>query len=158
MALTQTISVAPGNPSARPAEVVWVDHSVPAATNFYYRLTARDRDGNESDPSLPFMVRAYREGKPSAPYSLEATRLSQGGASFVQLTWEVVEPLSILVQRRLPGAAVWSNLSGWLPSTTVAFQDATAVEALAYQYRVKGRDGSGRQSTESESLFVPGNP
>jgi hypothetical protein len=155
MSLVRTESIVPGDPSARPAELAWIDRSVPAGTSFYYRLTARDDAGNESPASTPKMARAYRVGPPDAPYSFAATRVTQGGSSFVRLTWDVVEDVEVLVQRRQSGATVWSILADWLPQGTTDFEDRTAATDVAYEYRLKGRDSSGRQSAAGEVVFVP---
>jgi hypothetical protein len=155
MSLVRTESVTPGDPSARPAEVVWVDGSVAAGASVFYRVTARDAAGNESPPSRPKMARAYRVGAPAAPYAFAAVRVVQGTSSFVRLTWDVSEPLAVLVQRRQPGAVAWSILADWLAPAIASFEDATAAIDTAYEYRLKGRDSSRRQSAPGDTVLVP---
>ena len=154
MTLVHTESVALGDPSVRPAEVVWIDRDVAAAVSFSYRVTARDDVGNESVASAPVMARAYRAGAPDPPYSVAASRETLGADSFVRVTWETAEALDILVQRRQSGRTIWSIVGGWLPAGTAAFEDTTAAADVGYEYRLKGRDRSGRQSAASEVVSV----
>lgn len=158
MTLVHLETVAPGDPSVRPAEVVWIDADVPAAVDLSYRVTARDDAGNESVASAPVMARAYRAGAPEMPYSVAASRETHGTDSFVRVTWETAEALEILVQRRQAGRANWVNVGGWLPAGTAAFDDTTAAASVGYEYRLKGRDRSGRQSAASELVSVPTGP
>ncbi len=155
MTLVHTTSVAPGDPSGRAAEVVWIDRDVTAATGYFYRVTARDDVGNESAASPPVMARAYRAGAPDPPHSVAASRETQGTDSFVRVTWETAEALDVLVQRRRSGVTFWSILTDWLPAATTAFDDRTADTDVAYEYRLKGRDPSGRQSAAGEVVAVP---
>lgn len=155
MTLVHTETVAPGEPSARPAEVVWIDPDAPAGTSLFYRVTARDDVGNESAASAPMMGRAYRAGAPEPPYAVAAARATHGTDSFVRLTWETAEAIEVLVQRRRPGATMWSILGGWLPAGTAVFEDVTAAADEAYEYRLKGRDRSGRQTAAGLTVSVP---
>ncbi|PVE22765.1 hypothetical protein DC522_19145 [Microvirga sp. KLBC 81] len=155
MTLVHVETVATGDPAARPAQVVWIDRDVPAAVDLSYRVTARDDVGNESVASPPVTARAYRAGAAAPPYSVVASRETHGADSLVRVTWETAEALEILVQRRQAGRTIWVNLGDWLPAGTAAFEDATAQASVGYDYRLKGRDRSGRQSAASEVVSVP---
>lgn len=154
MTLVHTESVAAGDPSLRPAEVAWTDPDLPAGIDFCYRVTARDDVGNESPASAPVTARAYRAGPPDGPYAVAAARQGSGTGSLVRLSWQSAEALEVLVQRRRPGAPGWTNAGGWLPAGSVGFDDTTAAADLDYEYRLKGRDRSGRQSAASAIVAV----
>jgi hypothetical protein len=158
MTLVHTEAVPPGDPAARPAEVVWSDRPVPALTGITYRLTAVDAAGNESPPSPALSARAYRAVPPDPPDWVDAVRLDEGGEPVVRLTWALSESLEVLVQRRVADRAVWSTAAAWLPAGTTTFDDAAADPAVEYEYRLKGRDAARQQSEAGDGLIVPALP
>lgn len=158
MMLVKAEGVAAGDPMARPAEIVWSDRPVPASTMYLYRLTAVDLTGNESAPSSTVGARAYRAVPPQQPEWVDAVRIEQGAAPTVRLTWTLSEDLQVLVQRRVATRAVWSTVAAWLPLGTTTFDDTTADPAVAYVYRLRGRDTLGQQSEAGTSLAVPAVP
>lgn len=72
---------------ARTADSSWLDATIPADTNFWYRVTALDRNGIESEPSAAaYGARAGTGGAAAIPYDLV---VSMGEYGRIRFTWQV---------------------------------------------------------------------
>ncbi len=67
MELVKEMAVAAGDPSTRPAEVVWVDTPPRALVTYIYRLVATDAARNPSAPSSAVAARAFDAALPEVP-------------------------------------------------------------------------------------------
>ncbi len=138
MTLVHTLTVAAGDPAARPAELTWLDQPVPALTNFAYRVVAVDSAGNVSEASSTLVGRAYDESLPAPP-----TPTASWGAAApfpARLTWTAAD--ESLLERREATGLFWVQASGWLPAGAQTIDDAVA-DTAAWTYRVRSRKPTG---------------
>lgn len=141
MTLVQTVAVPAGDPSARPAEVPWVDTPVPGLVTFYYRLAALDDAGNVSDPSPMLAARAFDEALPAIP-ALSASWSTPAPPAQAVLAWMADE--ETLLERRDVQGLVWDPVGTWrVPGTyTLSLSlDAT----FSWMFRLRVRKATGAQ-------------
>jgi hypothetical protein len=62
--------------------------------------------------------------------------------------------VSVLVQRREITRASWSSLGTWLAPGTTTFTDEGVVDAIQYEYRLRGRNALGIQTALSNALLT----
>jgi len=143
MTLVHTEPVAPADIVTPPAEVVFTDTGVAGLVTYYYRLAAGDTAGNLSVPSPYVAGRAFDDSRP-APPTWEASEVD-GTTGVITLHWSSpILDLTCLVQRSRAGAAVWTNLSGWLARGVYTYADATRAAGETYDYRLRVMDARGR--------------
>jgi hypothetical protein len=154
--MTEVATIAaPQAPAARPTEEAWMDDTVDANRNYWYRVTAVDDAGNESTPSQLVQGRAYRASPPLPPEIMTANWVNSDGAWIVRLVWTMPEPGEVLVQRRPAGAVAWATVAAWLPTGQEAFDDAGVAPDIGLEYRLKAQEGPAWQSVYSEIVAVP---
>lgn len=147
MTLVHTMAEPISHPSSRPAEVTWIDASMPSLTSFYYRLVAVDSAGNVSDPSPLVIGRGYDDSHPDPPtwYPLAGTETPNE----LQLSWvSPVTTFACLVQRRVTSTGEWRNLSVWLARGEYAFKDSWREAGMTYDYRLRVIDAGGRSNKD----------
>jgi hypothetical protein len=142
-------------PAKRPSEFTWTDDSPEANRNYWYRVSAVDAGGNRSTPSQIVQARAYRSAPPLPPEIVSAVWVDTGGSSWVvRITWIMPEPGEVLVQRRTAPGAAWINIAAWLPEGQHTYDDSSALQDRAHEYRLKDRQGTMWQSVYSDSAAV----
>jgi fibronectin type 3 domain-containing protein len=143
-----------GEPAARPAEVGWDDKSTTIGRTYWYRLTAADTAGNESQPSTCVQGKPFRTDAPPPPTWANAAWRADG--TMIDLQWTPQEPdLRYLVRRRRDDVARWTTITDWLPDGSVNYADATAAPGVPHYYQIKARDAAGNVSTRSIPRLVP---
>lgn len=141
MTLVHSEAVPTGDPSSRPAEVMWVDTPLPGITNFYYRLVAVDNASNSSLPSATVSGCAFDDSRPDPPTWNPPAPMVNG----IVLSWSsTVSDLRCLVQRRSAGA--WENLSAWLERGVYSYEDNDRMIGMVYSYRIRVIDADGRSN------------
>ena len=151
MTLVGTEIAPPGDPSSRPAEVIWTDAPVPGLVAFYYRLVAVDAAGNVSTPSATVTGRAFDDARPAPPSWNPTT----SGTTPDEITLSWSSPTSILrcmVQRRRAGATLWENASSWLPRGSYTYVDKGRNPSAKYNYRLRGMDAAGKINNTYDEL------
>ena len=147
-----------GDPSKRPAEVIWTDKNVAATTTLYYRVVAADDAGNVSQPSQVADGRAYDYGPPVEPtwersvwVKLDAngkehawSDTTAGLAPAVALVFTTPQKnVSGLVQRQ---NGAWRGVAPWVSTpeydagaglSRFRFYDRTARTDQAQTYRAR---------------------
>ena len=113
------------------------DTGLTEATDYEYRVFATGAGGNSADSNTPTTATL-----PNTPTGVGATGNS---ATSVTVAWTDNSSGETFyeVQRSTGGA--WTTLTSTLAANTTSYTDTTAVEATAYQYRVRGN----RNGTES---------
>ncbi len=145
-----------GSPAAPYALTSFSDLTVAEGTVGYFRITAIDTSGNESE-SYVAVTANNPHVKPGTPGSLKATRDPIAGLA---LSWKAPADLD------LAGYAIYRNATsssstGWglLQNVTVAqagaaptFRDTSAPKGLAVYYRVVAIDAVGNVSSNSSTV------
>jgi hypothetical protein len=151
MSLVHTETVQAGDPTARPAEVTWIDQAVPALTTLYYRVMAFSSVGIASLPSPAAASRAFDDARPAPP--TWSTAEPGPAPNSIRLRWASAVPnLRSLVQRRIVDTALWENISGWLDAGVYAFVDSDRAAGLQYVYRLRVMDAAGKTNNEYNEL------
>lgn len=127
------------SPTARPAEVVWVDESMPGLITFYYRIVAVDEAGNSSEPSRNLVARAFDESMPVPPVPT-VTWVEALNHLRAQITW-FSEDTTLLQQRESDGA--WIDLGQWREPGTYTIRDPFSDPSQTYEYRLWARKSTG---------------
>lgn len=169
MTLVHTRLVAAGEPSARPASVMWTDTPLPGLTPFYYRVTAVDDADNESPPT-PMVTGRAVDASPPDPAAVDGAiwlRINAGGVELpfagasaslpaaVRVDWSGPAPeFEYLVQRRSGPTNLWQSRAPWLQQCT--YLDLGVDETLDYEFRVLTRKPSNKMTSASSALAAKG--
>lgn len=126
----------------------WVDGPperprLPPGTNFYYRLVTVGPNGDLSEPSRIATARAFDNSLPSEPVWL-APEVGPTSSSVV-LKWTGADSTSSLLVERKSGTGRWLPASTWLDPGVNSFTDTNREPGRYYDYRLRLRDGKGRQ-------------
>lgn len=143
MTLVQQIAIPAGPVSSRPAEVAWVDGPqppVPPASPRWYRLCIRRANGLVSAPSEAMAGVAF-DATPAPVIAVNSLQWrSTGPRSFtLTMTWTPQPDAEVRVQRRAQGKPEWKAVTGWLPSSSTSFDDASAEFWLSQDVRIETR-------------------
>jgi hypothetical protein len=170
MDLVQTIAVAAGDPSTRPATISWTDNPVPGLKDLWYRVVATDRvdpdpragGGNVSNPSPAMRTRAYDLTPPDPPAitTLEWVRVDATGAIHawdeavpagaewvpaVNLVWAAPAEadMKLLLQISSESDPGFKPASGWLPLGTLGYLHRMTRTFESHTYQLKAVSGAG---------------
>ena len=138
MTLVRTESVPPGDPSARPAEIIWTDTAVLGLVTYYYRLAATDAEGNVSPPSAAASGRAHDEALPVPPVPTVAWT-TVAGSQRAQVSWTSQDETLL---QRLVGVS-WVDLGQWRPPGPSQVRDPFSDPTQTVQYRLWARKYTG---------------
>ncbi len=177
----QTVAVPPGDPSARPATVIWADDPVPGQRDLWYRVVAFDvvdadpagLGGNASDPSPAMRVRAYDLSVPVPPAltTVEWVRVDEAGVlhaltdpvpagaeweTAVRLQWAGAgDGVRLLVQVKAASGGGFRVASPWLAPGTTAFSHRNSRNFEAHDYRLKAVNGAGNANLVFQPSTLP---
>jgi hypothetical protein len=155
--LMQQVHVEPvpaGDAALRPAEISWIDDTVPGRVTFYYRVVTVDQAGNVSQPSQAIAGRASDDPHPAPPVWNQPL-MDDPAPGAVTLSWNAADRgLSSLVQRQLVGAVLWDNLSGWLARGDYRMVDDSRLKGVPYRYRLLVLDRAGNRNVAYSELLV----
>ena len=143
-----------GEPTARPADVTWIDNTdapVSGLITFYYRVVAVDDAGNTSVPSPAVAGRTFDDVRP-APPTWDPPAPGPTPNAIVLFWTSPIADLACLVQRRRTGTADWANVGGWLARGTYTSIDTSRVAGITYEYRLRVLDNRGRQNNRFNLL------
>ena len=130
-------------------DVVYEDKQLAGPHPYYYRMTAVDIAGNESEATAPFMTRAYSEQPPEPPV-WEAAGWEQQAPNrspAIVLRWKTAQPgAKAILQRRAADQRTWEAITAWVKSQapdeqTFTYRDEDVDTDEYYEYRVKVMDG-----------------
>jgi fibronectin type 3 domain-containing protein len=117
----------------------------------YYRVTAVDQAGNESDPAT---AQAFvSDGDTSAPFQPQNLVLTNLGAGGVSLNWDDNTELDLagyVIERATSPAGPFLPVSQSL-ITVSSYTDTTAPASGTLYYRVSARDTTGNTSLPAEA-------
>jgi hypothetical protein len=130
------------------SETSFMDTGLVGLQSYFYRVTAVDTSGLESEPSAVAQGRAFRLAPPDAP-AISGLTVRSGPS--VRVTWSTSEPLQVMVQRSVVGDSVWRSVSEWLDAASF---DDSVESGASYEYRLRARDGGRVQSDYSESRLI----
>jgi fibronectin type 3 domain-containing protein len=143
----------PAGPALPASATEWRDAGRPAGRLWWYRVTAQDRDGNESDPSFLAMVEVRDLTPPPTPTDLRGA----ADTAEITLTWSAVPSAGIRgyrVYRASTAGGEFGLLTG-APVTSAAFSDAIRRGAdQAFHYRVTAVDSAFNESAPSAVVAV----
>src|SRR5690554_2227762 len=142
----------------------FVDRPAALQTSYFYRITAVDESGNESEMSNATKADLEDHTQPMAPLSLKAEALENGD---VQLTWEEAEKKSnfktyVLLRKRMGNRAglgeAQLNVDDFTGTSFVDKGEAGVnfAEGAYYQYKIVAVDSARNVSdTVSTMLQIP---
>ncbi len=134
----------------------FVDANAPAGATSFYRVTAVDSSGNESNFASVSASRPANPNPPAAPSSLSAVSNTPGR---VDLTWtdNASNEVSFQLERRTGSGNF--TLIATLGANTTNYTDNSADEGATYTYRIRAvnTDGNSNYSNES-TVNVPVTP
>ena len=115
----------------------FVDNTNIGSDTWEYRVKAI-RDSESSDYTSVVSITRTSSSTPTAPENLNASDIGTG----VELSWDDLSSneTNFVIERRLQGDSSWST-SVTRPENTTQFNDLTAAEGNAYEYRVKAING-----------------
>ena len=123
----------------------YTDSTVASGTAYTYRVSAFDKDGNESDKSAPATVTSIDTVAPTAPATPTAMALSDVSA---QVTWTASTDAGGVV-----GYDVYRNGSatpvGSVSGSSLSYTDTGVTADSPVSYTVKARDAAGNVSPDS---------
>jgi hypothetical protein len=114
MTLVHTEAVAAGDPAARPAQVTFTDTGLVGGRTYAYRIVAVDDDGNASQPSDQFVVKAVDRQPPPPPVITGAA-------------WVVVQDLSQMTSAWPTGGTI---PAGWRAAVRLRWKSEVPVAAF----------------------------
>ncbi|MER5899205.1 PA14 domain-containing protein [Streptomyces mirabilis] len=122
----------------------YTDTTVPATGDtYYYEVRAHDRAGNESTGTADQAVTTVDRTALAAPAGLIATSMSRG----LQLDWNgVTGAVSYRVYRATGENGVYAQIGS---TDKLSYLDTSALESVAYCYRVTVLDAAGNESARS---------
>ncbi|MET7775508.1 PA14 domain-containing protein [Streptomyces mirabilis] len=122
----------------------YTDTTVPATGDtYYYEVRAHDRAGNGSTGTADQAVTTVDRTALAAPAGLIATSLSRG----LQLDWNgVTGAVSYRVYRATSENGVYARVGS---TDKLSYLDTSALESVAYYYRVTVLDAAGNESARS---------
>lgn len=157
MNLVSTIAIPFGDPSSRPAEVVFEDTPPRARVFYFYSVVAVDTDGNASKPSE---LRGNQAFDPRVP-ALETDRLDAAWnepQQAIHLTWPSQDPELACELRRDPAWAGTNQkrLQYNHAQGLYEYLDSEVGEFETYSYRVTVKTVSGQEaSAKVRGSYVP---
>ncbi len=168
MTLVHTMTVAPGDPAARPASVSWTDEPLPGLTDFWYGVVAVDRvdavdvrggGGNVSGLSGVVRVRASCLTPPPLYSWVSGAWDSISGKPGIRLAWANSEPnTQAILQRRRAGTTIWTAAADRLQPDSTGHHfdhvDFSTDPNISYEYQLIAVDCGGNRSGESDILVV----
>ncbi|MGW1754505.1 PA14 domain-containing protein [Streptomyces mirabilis] len=127
-----------------PTATSYTDTTVPATGDtYYYEVRAHDKAGNESAGTADQAVTAVDRTALAAPAGLIATSMSRG----LQLDWNgVTGAVSYRVYRATSENGVYAQVGS---TDKLSYLDTSALESVAYYYRVTVLDAAGNESARS---------
>lgn len=178
MTLVHTGVVSAGDPSSRPAEVIWIHYDLLGGSRSYYRIVAVDQAGNISAPSEVFSAIAVDTRIPEPPGWLQSTWvvlrdadngeevwpadgiIVAGKRSALRLVWgsEVGSP-TFLVTRRSRGDQSWRPIAAAADCREIAptqfmIYDENISPMGNYSYRIRVTSVTGVSSIEYHEIEV----
>ncbi|MFF3575785.1 PA14 domain-containing protein [Streptomyces mirabilis] len=122
----------------------YTDTTVPATGDtYYYEVRAHDKAGNESAGTADQAVTTVDRTALAAPAGLIATSMSRG----LQLDWNgVTGAVSYRVYRATSENGVYAQIGS---TDKLSYLDTSALESVAYYYRVTVLDAAGNESARS---------
>lgn len=145
------MAVAAGDPSARPAEVLWLDDTVLGLVTYHYRLVAVDAGGNQSEASQVIAARAFDTALPEVP-ELTIEWVEQAGIVRAEISWD--SPHEVMIQRR-EGSANWIDLAQWRAPGAVTIRDPFSTPDKSYEYRAQVRKYTGARMRGEANVLEP---
>ena len=131
-------------------ETNYIDTDITDGTTYYYRLTAVDEGGNESDYSNQVSATPEDETAPIAPTDFTA----ESADGTIQLTWTAsasTDAVETLLYRSAPASGGDETLLATLASGATTHTDTSAAVSTRHYYRLKSRDDVGNESSFSSS-------
>jgi hypothetical protein len=130
--------------------ICYIDSTVDAMINYFYRLVAVDTSGNESTASAALSARAYSRERPAPPNWVEPPIEDEDG---LHLSWQSNDAaLMCLVQRSTDGVD-WLSISGWLDRGLYQFTDSDRETGVSYTYRLKVMNLQGSLNSTYTTIF-----
>lgn len=139
MTMVHEENVPAGDPSQRPAQLLFTDTPLQGLVTFYYRLVAIDSAGNVSVPSAPASGRGYDESLPVVPLPVVAW-VEVAGVTRAKISWTSVD--ETMLQRRDPGRS-WVEIASWRPPGSHEIRDPFSDSQQTYEYRLWSRKTTG---------------
>lgn len=131
----------------------YADTGLTPAVTYYYRVRARDTNGNGAYSSV---ASGTTLAVPDQVTGLSVTTIS---ATELDLTWDALSPgpFSYRVERSANGLTGWTEIGS---SASVNYADTGLTASTAYYYRVKARntvgDGAYSDVATGTTTFAPG--
>lgn len=130
------------------------DQEVTNGTTYYYRITAVDNDGNESDPSNEASATPKDQSAPSSPTILNVEE-SDPEEGKVVLDWSSVFADDLAGYNLYRSTASFSEVSGATkvndePLVGDTYTDTDLTLGTEYFYRVTAEDDDGNESSPSD--------
>ncbi len=146
-------------PAAAPTTLVrgrFTDHGLEPQQIYWYRVSALDWLGNESEGTdltvIPAISTfAYTQELPVTPF-IQPTPAQAVSGCGLRLNWQApvsADVVGFVVFRRA-GTSAWRQVSGILKDSV--FEDATALRGVSYGYRVQSINARGRLSQPSPAV------
>ncbi len=127
----------------------YADATVTAGVYYYYRVTAVDRTGNESVPSVPVQGDPTDNVPPAQPQGLVVTNPGTGRRLDLAWTANTERDLAGYEVRRSTEQDFKSSARVAGPVSGTSFSDTGVVDGTTYYYRIVAVDHSTNPSTPS---------
>jgi chitodextrinase len=130
--------------------LTYSDNSVSPGTQYTYHVTARDAEGNTSDPSNDAVITtpSLDTENPTDPSNLQASATT---STKVHLTWDgSTDNVNVVAYDIYRGGNLFDSVDG----QTLSYDDTTVAPGTPYSYTVRARDAAGNTSNDSNTAFV----
>jgi fibronectin type 3 domain-containing protein len=122
------------------------DTTVPDTNTYWYRVSAVDSSGQESDLSYP-PNSGYKKTALAPPTNVQATDGTYSDK--IVISWDHPGASSYKVYRATSSSGPWNNMIAWPYNSP--FNDTTVPDTNTYWYRVSAVNSSGQESDLSNT-------